>query len=41
MRRRAAEMLERGEEKGVFSWAPRLKDWLKDPSYVFWLGTVR
>ena len=34
-------MLDRGEEKGVFVWAPRLKDWLKDPSYVFWLGTVR
>jgi len=40
---RAAEMLEKGEEnfRGVFVWAPRLKNWLKDPDYVFWLGTVR
>jgi len=38
---RAAEMLDREEEKGVFVWAPRLKDWLKDPAYIFWLGTAR
>jgi len=39
--KRAAEMLEKGEEnfEGVFVWAPRLKDWLKDPDYIFWLGT--
>ena len=36
--KRAAEMLEKGEEKGIFIWAPRLKDWLKDPDYIFWLG---
>ena len=35
---RAAEMLEKGEEKGVFAWATRLKDWLKDPDYISWLG---
>jgi hypothetical protein len=34
-------MLEKGEENGVFVWAPSLKKWLKDPDYVFWLGTVR
>jgi hypothetical protein len=28
--------LSKGE--GIFSWAPLLKDWLKDPDYVFWLG---
>ena len=39
--RKAVEMLEKGEEKGVFIWAPRLKDWLKDPDYIFWLGAVR
>ncbi|HJH26981.1 MAG TPA: hypothetical protein C5S37_09495 [Methanophagales archaeon] len=41
--KRAAEMLEKGEEdfEGVFVWAPRLKDWLMDPDYIFWLGTVR
>ena len=38
---RAAEMLEKGEEKRVFVWAPRLKDWLRDPAYIFWLGTAR
>ena len=39
--KRAAEMLEKGEEnfEGVFVWAPRLKDWLRDPDYIFWLGT--
>jgi len=38
---KAVEMLEKGEEKGVFAWAPSLKKWLKDPDYIFWLGTVR
>ncbi len=31
---KAVEMLGRGEEKGVFAWAPRLKDRLRDKSYV-------
>ena len=41
--KRAAEMLEKGEEnfEGVFFWAPRLKDWLRDPDYIFWLGMGR
>lgn len=38
---KAVAMLEKGEEKGVFVWAPSLKKWLKDSDYVFWLGTVR
>ena len=38
---KAAELLEKGEEKGVFVWAPRLRYWLKDPNYIFWLGTMR
>ena len=38
---KAVAMLDRGEEKGVFVWAPRLKDWLRDPAYIFWLGTAR
>ncbi|MFZ2071238.1 MAG: hypothetical protein WAV32_06550 [Halobacteriota archaeon] len=38
---KAVEMLAKGEEKGVFVWAPRLKDWLKAPDYIFWLGTVQ
>ena len=38
---KAVAMLDRGEEKRVFVWAPRLKDWLRDPDYIFWLGAVR
>ena len=40
---KAVEMFEKGEEnfEGVFVWAPRLKDWLRDSDYIFWLGTVR
>jgi len=37
---RAVELLERYEESGVFSWAPRMREWLKDPSYIFWLGRM-
>jgi len=36
---KAVEMLEKGEEKGVFLWVPRSKYWLKDQDYIFWLGT--
>ena len=39
--RKAVELLEKGEENGVFVWAPRLRYWLKDPDYIFWLGAVR
>ena len=39
--KKAVEMLAKGEEEGVFTWAPKLKQWLKDPNYIFWLGTVR
>jgi hypothetical protein len=35
---KAADM-ERGYEK-VFSWAPELREWLKDPDYIFWLGVI-
>ena len=38
---KAVEMLEKGEENGVFAWAPRLRYWLKEPDYIFWLRTVR
>ncbi len=34
----AAELLQKGEESGVFVWAPGLKGWLRDPDYIFWLG---
>lgn len=33
---KAIEMLSKGES--IFTWAPSLKSWLKDPDYVFWLG---
>jgi hypothetical protein len=39
--RKAVALLENGEATAVFAWAPRLKAWLKDPDYIFWLGTVR
>ena len=40
--KKAAEMLDKGEEEGrIFTWAPQLKRWLRDPDYIFWLGTVR
>ena len=28
-------------EADLFAWAPQLKVWLKDPDYIFWLGTMR
>lgn len=37
--KRATAML-RYEKKGVFVWAPQVKEWLKDPDYIFWLGMV-
>jgi hypothetical protein len=39
--KKAAKMIEAGEELGVFVWAPRLRHWLKDPNNIFWLGTVQ
>lgn len=38
---KAAKLLEKGEETGVFVWAPQLRYWLKNPDYIFWLGTMR
>ena len=38
--KKAVEILSKGEEGGIFIWAPRLKYWLKDPNYIFWLGTA-
>lgn len=34
------ELIAKYEGKGVFVWATRLRLWLKDPDYIFWLGTV-
>jgi hypothetical protein len=33
---KAVELLSKGG--GIFAWAPSLREWLKDPDYVFWLG---
>jgi len=33
---KAAALLSEGE--CVFAWVPLLREWLKDPDYVFWLG---
>ena len=33
---KAIELLNKGE--GIFAWAPSLREWLKDPDYVSWLG---
>lgn len=38
--KKAVEMLQKSEENDVFAWAPQLKKWLKEPDYIFWLGTV-
>ncbi|OFV65905.1 MAG: hypothetical protein SBU_001087 [Candidatus Syntrophoarchaeum butanivorans] len=35
---KAIEILDKYGEYGVFSWAPSMKKWLKDPDYIFWLG---
>jgi len=37
---RACELFRRFEERGVFEWAPKVREWLMDPAYVFRLGLV-
>lgn len=37
---KAVELTERYEKSGVFTWMPRLKNWLKDPDYIFFLGVI-
>jgi len=36
---KAAALLRDGAAKGLFGWVPRMKEWLKDPDYIFWPGT--
>ena len=38
---RAEELLRRFEDRGLFQWAPKLRGWLTDPGYVFYLGLGR
>jgi hypothetical protein len=33
---KAVALLSNGER--IFVWAPSLREWLKEPDYVFWLG---
>jgi hypothetical protein len=33
--KKAVELFEKCEENGIFAWAPRMRDWLKDPDYIF------
>ena len=35
---KAVELLSKGEKGEIFAWAPSLREWLKEPDYVFWLG---
>ena len=35
---RALQMKTIFEVNGVFKWCPKLKEWLKSPAYIMWLG---
>jgi hypothetical protein len=38
---RAVTMLaEYAQPGGVFSWAPRMREWLHDPKYIMYLGVL-
>jgi hypothetical protein len=40
-RARAAVMIEEyARPGGVFSWAPRMREWLHDPRYILYLGVL-
>jgi len=34
----ASHLLELYSRNGVFEWAPSVKNWLKEPGYLLWLG---
>jgi hypothetical protein len=38
---KALEMQVEFRRRGVFKWAPRVENWLKDVSYKLWLGTLQ
>ena len=38
---KARKMLNQYQERGVFSWVPQLRDWLRSLGYKFWLGILR
>lgn len=37
-RERAEELIRRFEDRGLFQWAPQVRNWLTDRGYVFQLG---
>jgi len=40
-RDKAEEMLNQYKNRGILEWLPRLKAWLNDLNYIFWLGTMQ
>ena len=39
--KKAVKLLDKYEENGIFTWAPQMRNWLRDPDYIFWIGTMR
>ncbi|MEM1558456.1 MAG: hypothetical protein QXG12_07675 [Thermoproteota archaeon] len=37
-REQASRLLELYSRNGIFKWVPSVKQWLKDPEYLLWLG---
>ncbi len=35
---KARALLSAEKNRGIFGWAPSLREWLQEPDYVFWLG---
>lgn len=35
---RAIKIFMKFQAIGLFEWAPQVKSWFNDPSYIFWLG---
>lgn len=35
---RAMKLYERFMTTGLFEWAPQVRSWFNDPSYILWLG---
>ncbi|MGQ9513818.1 MAG: hypothetical protein ACUVTL_02015 [Thermoproteota archaeon] len=35
---RAMKLYERFSATGLFEWAPQVRSWFNDPSYILWLG---
>jgi hypothetical protein len=35
---KAVRLYERFKAVGLFEWAPQVRSWFNDPSYILWLG---